>query len=162
MSSNSLPNWVMWVQALAIPVVGAVIAGAGVMIAWQQKRLADLRLQNDLYDRRFKIYAAAKKLLFDVQEISLPLENFVEFARGTADAEFLLTKDVIDYLATLRSRAAKLRTLQGLLTNQDLAQDRGGKIADEIAEIEGWFFDQFTVLADKFRPAMRLDKHLIK
>jgi hypothetical protein len=41
-------------------------------IAAQQARLADVRLQHDLFDRRFEIYEAARNLLLDVSDITTP------------------------------------------------------------------------------------------
>jgi hypothetical protein len=66
MSDANLPIWALWIQAIGIPLAGAVIAGVGVYIARQQKRLADIKLQNDLYDRRYKVYETARKFLADV------------------------------------------------------------------------------------------------
>jgi hypothetical protein len=130
--------------------------------AWQQKRLADIRLQNDLYDRRFKIFAAAKKLLVSVQQNGVvSLDEFFAFVGGTSDAVFLLTADVVDYLQTIRERSAELRSKHGLLQNSDLEQGQRAALADQIARIEDWFNDQFDVLVAKFKPSMRLDKHAL-
>jgi hypothetical protein len=157
-----LPAWALWTQVIGVPVFGAIIAVAGIYIAWQQKRLADIRLQNDLYDRRFKVYEAAKTLLVAVQQNGkMSLEEFFAFLRGTSDAAFLLKPDIVEYLETIRKQAAKLRLLQQQLQNQDLDQKRRAALADQAAETEKWFNDQFEVLLSKFKPSMRLDKHAL-
>jgi hypothetical protein len=163
MTTNSLPDWALWIQALGLPVCGAIIAGAGVYIGWQQKRLADVRLQNDLYDRRLKIFSAAKKLLVAVQQDgSISLEEYFAFVGGTSDAVFLLKADVVDYLQTIRAQAGRLRTKHGQLGNSDLEQGQRAALADQAAEIENWFSNQFDILTMKFKPSMRLDQHALK
>src|SRR6266567_2988225 len=66
-------------QALATP----AIAFAGLAIAYEQKRLADIRLRNDLFDRRFKIYEAARTyLVYATRNQRLPVDDmFAFFAR---------------------------------------------------------------------------------
>jgi hypothetical protein len=62
MSGNDLPAWVNYAQALVVPFVA--IVGAG--IAGGQLLLARRRMQLDLYDRRYKIFESARRLIVDV------------------------------------------------------------------------------------------------
>ncbi len=58
MNAALLPAWVqvllLVLQALAVP----VIAAAGVWIARQQMHIARVKLQHDLYDRRYAVFQA--------------------------------------------------------------------------------------------------------
>jgi hypothetical protein len=54
MGSSSLPLWVQLLQALAVP----VIAGVGAWVALQQMYLARVKLQHDLFDRRYAVFQA--------------------------------------------------------------------------------------------------------
>jgi hypothetical protein len=49
-------------RALSTPTIAAV----GVAIAYQQKRQGDIRLRIERFDRRYAIFASAKKLLAGV------------------------------------------------------------------------------------------------
>jgi hypothetical protein len=53
------PHWTAYVSALLVPLVAIF----GFIIAYQQWRTAQNKLKLDLFDRRFEIYHAARKLL---------------------------------------------------------------------------------------------------
>jgi hypothetical protein len=162
MSTNVLPEWVLWIQALGIPACGIVVALASVYIAWQQKRLADLKLQNDLYDRRLIVFEAAKALLVAVQtDGKLSVENYFTFVKDTANAVFLLRPDAVEYLKSLRNQAIRLRLIHNQLKDDGIDQSTKGQLADKAAEIELWFGDQFDVLVERFKPSLRLDLHSV-
>jgi hypothetical protein len=157
-----LPEWALWIQALGLPIVGAAIAFAGVWIARQQNKLADINLQNVLYDRRYKVYEAARNFLAATQVGGLPLQKYFDFVSATHEAVFLFKPDVVEYLAILRERATKLYVLEQRLKNPNLDQTVRGKSADEAAEHEKWFNEQFDILVLKFKPSLRLDKHSLR
>jgi hypothetical protein len=162
MSDANLPVWALWIQAIGIPITGAVIAGVGVYIARQQKRLADIKLQNDLYDRRYKIYEAVRKFLVEIQTHgNVSLEDFFAFRRGTSDAVFLLQEDIVEYLKKIGDEAVRLRYFQERLRNENLTPEARGTTADNAADLENWFAKQFDVLVAKFQSSMRLDKHAL-
>ena len=74
-------GFIGFLQALSTP----AIAVAGVTIAYQQKRLANIRLRNDLFDRRFKIYEAARTyLVCATRNQRLPVEDMIAFSRDTS------------------------------------------------------------------------------
>ena len=52
MSGCPLPLWVQVLQALLVPVIAAV----GAWVALQQMYLARVKLQHDLYDRRYAVF----------------------------------------------------------------------------------------------------------
>jgi hypothetical protein len=160
MSTYVLPEWVLWIQAIGIPACGIVVAFASVFIAWHQKRLADLKLQSDLYDRRLKIFEAAKALLVAVQDNgTLSVDEYFAFIKDTANAVFLLKPNVADYLKTLGSRAVRLRLIQNQLKSDQIDQPTRAQLADKAAEMELWFNEQFNVLIEEFKPSLRLDLH---
>jgi hypothetical protein len=109
MPTSSLPVWVSCVQALGLPIFGLVIAGASVYIAWQQNRIADIRLRHELYDRRLRVYEAAKTLLVaHLINGKLSGDDYIAYRRGTADAVFLLDAGVVDYLGEQRKKGRAL------------------------------------------------------
>ena len=161
MPTSNLLVWVSWVQALGLPIFGLVIAGASVYIAWQQKRIADIRLRHELYDRRLKVYDAAKSLLVaHLINGKLSGDDYIAYRRGTADAVFLLDAGVVEYLGALQKRAERLmrlRTEQAEIREDMTQETKYHKLVDESAHIETWLTQQFDILIAKFKPAMRLD-----
>jgi hypothetical protein len=155
--ASGLPVWISWVNALGIPVFGLVVAGAGVYIAWQQKRIADIRLRHELYDRRLRVYDAAKTLLVAyLTNAKLSGDDYIAYRRGTADAVFLLDADIVEYLEELRRQAERLMRLQAEIKNDSSQEAKYHKLVDESAKIETWLTQQFDILVAKFKPAMRL------
>jgi len=78
-NSVTLPLWVLYVQALAIPgftIVGAFVA---VWIAWQQKGIARQKLDHDRFfrehDRRVAVYITTRTILGDVYREGLSEES---------------------------------------------------------------------------------------
>jgi hypothetical protein len=161
MPTSSLPVWVSWAQAFGLPIFGLVIAGASVYIAWQQKRIADIRLRHELYDRRLRVYEAAKTLLVaHLINGKLSGDEYFAYRRGTADAVFLLDAGVVDYLGEIQERAERLmrlRTEQAEIREDMSKETKYRKLVDESAQIETWLTQQFDILIEKFIPAMRLD-----
>jgi hypothetical protein len=79
-------------------------------IADQQARLAHVRLRHDLYDRRYKIYEAARALVIAVfTRVNVTDEEIYAFTTGTADAVFLLNSDIVAYFEDMRNRAWRLQ-----------------------------------------------------
>jgi hypothetical protein len=108
MVSCPVPGWVQILQALAVPVIAAV----GAWVAIQQMRIARIKLQHDLYDRRYAVFQAVRRFLDEALANQLvSSETLRAFVLGTSDAEFLLPDDLAEYLARMSERA---RTAQSI------------------------------------------------
>jgi hypothetical protein len=71
-----------------LPVLGVIIAACGVWIAWQQKRIADVHLRHEQYDRKYRVYGSAKGLLVGLQaDGHITRSSFQRYIEGVADAE---------------------------------------------------------------------------
>ena len=70
-----------YLQALAviaIPLVGA-------WLAWQQVQIARVKLQHDLFERRYNVFAAARRLLAQIDTHRRPSdEDLRAFMLGTS------------------------------------------------------------------------------
>lgn len=140
-------------QALATP----TLAGAGIAIAWQQKRLADIRLRNDLFDRRFKIYEAARTYLqCAVQDQRFDPEHMFAFIRGTADAPFFFSHEIADYIEEIRQKVADMRARAGLMEAKRDAV--AGSVIDQTYDLQQWCAQQILEqkILLKFKPEMEL------
>ena len=130
-------------QALATP----TLAGAGIAIAWQQKRLADIRLRNDLFDRRFKIYEAARTYLqCAVQDQRFDPEHMFAFIRGTADAPFFCSHEIADYIEEIRQKVADMRARAGLMEAKRDAV--AGSVIDQTYDLQQWCAQQHSRTED--------------
>ncbi len=95
MSPLTEPHWTQYLSALLTPVVAVL----GFFIAYRQWRLAQNKLKLDLFDRRYKVFDAAKDFIFSV--ISAGKANDPEifkFLVATKEAKWLLSSDVAEYL----------------------------------------------------------------
>jgi hypothetical protein len=153
MSSDDLPTWVHYAQALVVPVVTA----AGIGIAWGQLSLARRRMQLDLYDRRYKIFESARRLIAEImRDGRSEIERIYAYHRETGDAIFLLDRDAVTYINELEQRAFRLRRL-GVITASEKHVNRDAPV-DEEAKLIEWFTGQFDVLVEKFKPSLQLKR----
>ena len=112
----TLPMWVQICQALAVPVIAAV----GAWIALQQTHLARVKLQHDLYDRRYAVFNSARMLLEEVVTNKLAsADTFNSFVIGTLNSPFLFDDELAAYLAELRKRAALQRSITVVIPDLD-------------------------------------------
>jgi hypothetical protein len=159
MSQSQLPVWVQYAQALGAPLLAVVIAGAGAWLAWQQVRIARVRLQHDLYDRRFAVFQAARKFLAEVMTHGYPLEDQIRaYVVGTSDAVFLLNDDIAAYLEEIRKRGSRLGAIREALKPLPVGDKRSALVRQE-EEIFSWMMEQLpTGLVGKFKPFLRLER----
>jgi hypothetical protein len=127
-------------------------------IAEQQAKLADSRMRHYLYDRRFKIYEAARALVVAVfGRGNVSDDEFVAFVLGTADAVFLLSADMVAYFEEMRTKALRLVQLNQLINKPPTIPEPDETNAPrEKADLAGWFVAQNQVLIEKFRPFLAL------
>ena len=127
----------------------------------RKKRIADIRLRHELYDRRFKVYEAAKTLLVaHLTNGKLSRDYCIAYRRGTADAVFLLDVGIVEYLKELGTQAERLLHLsiqQAEIRDDISRKTKYRSLVDESAQVETWLAQQFDVLISKFKPSMQLD-----
>jgi hypothetical protein len=113
MMHNELPHW-LFVTLEVLKGLGVVILGAiGAYIAYQQYKLAENKLKLDLFDKRYAVYEAIRKVLSSL--VTLGAGNSLrgdilmrEFDIGTADASFLLDQKITDYISQMRKELLDL------------------------------------------------------
>jgi hypothetical protein len=148
----------------AIPVLQAVatavIGGAGIWIALEQKRLADARLQNDTFDRKLQVFEAARDLVREVikgRPVEVPA--LVAFLRGTDQAVFFFGAAVIEYLDALYKQATEFNLAFAIIENPSPEHDLQAAIRRK-AELLLWFHDQFYGMVKIFKPDMALSSRI--
>jgi hypothetical protein len=148
----------------------AALAAVGVTayFAWHQKQIAkrqvDIsgeKLRHNLYQKRYRIFDAARKLLCEVAvHRSAPDDDLRAFVIGTGDAVFLFNDDLSSYLEEIRDRAQKLQSLSVLLNNLTVMPvgDQRTKAVNESVELFKWLVDQLEGgLVEKFKPFLKLE-----
>lgn len=149
-----LPLWVQALQALAVPVIAAV----GAWVAVQQMVIARVKLQHDLYDRRYAVFDAVRTFLNEaVRNQVVSQETCRTFALKTADAEFLFDDGLAAYLKEMREHAFKAQALY--ITMQQMGPGDQKDAALRAASVHTtWLIDQIDGLALRFRPFLMLEK----
>jgi|SRR5271155_1966186 len=108
-----LPHWVSYVQALAVPIFLAVIAGFGTLIAASQMWIAREKLRLDafdrLYNRRVAIYEATRTFLAAVFHDNISEDDIEDYGLKTSDAQFLFDENLFNYLRGVHSRVTQWR-----------------------------------------------------
>jgi hypothetical protein len=131
MSQSQLPLWVQYAQALGAPLLAIVIAGVGAWLAWQQVRMARVRLRHDLYDRRFAVFQAARKFLAEVMTHGYPSDDQIRsYVVGTADSGFLLSADVATYLEEIRKHGSRLGAIKETLKPLPVGNERSALVSE--------------------------------
>jgi hypothetical protein len=168
--------------SLAGPVATVIAAVAAVYVTWRlgqsqlqiarqqadtaklQADLAEVRLQHDLFDRRFAVYEAARNLVLEVVRASNVSDDGLRaFVLGTDKSVFLLDKELTEYLDDMRKRAVTLQITVGRLADPMFhPSEESTRASAQRADLSNWFFDQFDVLIEKFRPTLALDKRQMK
>jgi hypothetical protein len=121
-------------------------------------QIADARLQHDLYDRRYRIFDAARRLLSEIIIHGNATDEALRaFVLGTSDALFLLDDDLAKYLAEMSQHARALVAIKIAMEALPVGEQKAN--ASKVAiDHQMWLVEQLDDLADKFRPVLRLNK----
>jgi hypothetical protein len=147
------PHWTAYLSALLAPTVAIL----GSLIAYRQWRIAQSKLKLDLFDRRFRVFEAARNLIaFVVARGKTDDEQIGIFVGATREARWLFDAGIADYLnVELHNSAVELETLFLLVQDPIMENERVANILKK-AELKKWFYAQYAVLEDKFAPYLQL------
>ena len=156
-----MPLWLQGLQAFALISISAV----GACLAWQQVQIARTKLQHDLYERRYRVFDAARKLSAEIVTKKAPSDGDLRaFVIGTSDAVFLFDDDIAGYLNEMRKRAYELQSIEKMLeVNPDSTPlipvgEKRTRVVNASSDLFLWFSKNFDGLVDKFKPFLKLDK----
>lgn len=145
---NSYEVIIEALKGLATP----AIALAGIVIAVAQLRLADIRLTHDLFDRRYAIYAAARKFIQEIcKRHTVTIEERASFYYASADAIFVLDEGLAAYLGELRAKAAMAAELHEMIGMNKASQSK----IEERTDLVNWFSTQIDTLTENFKPLLQ-------
>jgi hypothetical protein len=147
-----LPVWLQYLQAGALILIPLIAA----FIAWQQARIAWAKLQFDLYEKRFAIFAAARKLFGEVISTGNVTDASLRaYMLGTADV-FLLNDRLTKYLEALGKRAAILPSLNYQIESLPVESAPRIELSRRRGEELVWFNNRADELVAHFKPLLKL------
>jgi hypothetical protein len=151
---SNLPAWLQYLQALAVVLIPPI----GAWLAWQQVQIARVKLQHDLYERRYAVFNAARKLLAEVVAHRTPSEvGLRAYTISTADAVFLFNDQIAEYLRELRKRAIILETIHSVMEPLPPG-DKKVELWEKASKEFLWLNDELDTLVSRFKPFLTLDR----
>jgi len=98
-------SWISILQALLTPTIGIIAA----YVAWQQYRLAKQKHDIDIFNRRMQVYKVTVVLLVKCERTySISEDDFYEWRRDVADAEFLFGQEILDLFEDIERTSAEV------------------------------------------------------
>jgi hypothetical protein len=146
--------WIVSVGASALlaPVIGTIAA----YVAYQQYRSARMTLKLHMYERRVEVLRGVLAALGGVfREGKVPGETIPELLRATSEKDYLLRKDLIEYLDELYRKAVRGYTLYHEFEELPVGPERT-KLVTEHFEVIGWLLEQPAELRRRFIPYLQL------
>jgi len=151
-----MPTWLQIIIGIAAP----LIAGAGVFVGYQQWLVGQRSLKHELFDRRWKVYAATN----DVIAAHLngksedTLERFQEFLRRKMDAVFLLPESTNAFLGEVSTAVENYRNSRWKLAQTSANDSDRGEAEAIVVQAEEALKGLHGRLIEVFRPALELSK----
>jgi hypothetical protein len=152
------------------PIPTALAAFAAVWVTWyfarhqtkiaqEQADIAKQKLRHDLYERRYRVFDAARKLLCEVASHRIASdEDLRAFVIGTGDAVFLFNDDLANQLKEIHNRALKLRTFDEAKDDFLVGDKRRESCIAQSGEHFNWLKHQLEGLVDMFKPFLKLSE----
>gem|GEM_PF-2492706 len=139
-------------QGLLVP----VIALLGVWIAFHQWNTNRLRLQHELFDRRFKLYEEIINLFASVLgSHSVNSFEHLSFFEARMLARFLFGEDIAQFLGEVTKKLGELEAIQEELNSRHQDEDTSSLHQREL-DIRHWFHGQLEDLETMFDKYMCL------
>jgi hypothetical protein len=124
-------------------------------IAYQQFRLAREKFKLDLFEKRFAVYSAARKLVsIIVQKAHIENKDLFDSLRDTHDSTFLFDQEIVDYLEVLYHKAVDLDTAQRKYGPLPVGDERT-RLADIEHDLLIEFGNELRKLKDAFAPYLK-------
>ncbi len=150
--------WALDGLQAATPVVVGLVA---CYVAWRQMRTDRNHIKLDLFDRRFKVYSAALRLIQEIRfELQVTDETKAAFRRDIGEAKFIFPPEIDRFLSELLNNALALRSSQRqqdkAATNPEAAkvidlaeqQEKEKRVTDWADKNEPTVFDKFLPYLD--------------
>lgn len=146
-------DWVDYLSALLVPMVAVV----GAVIAWQQWRINQARLKNELFDRRYEQFCIVKDFIGSIitSGESTPEEQR-KYLVGTRGMRFLFDKKIADYMDEhVWKTAIDLECLESELQGLPVGDERSANVRKQ-RDIKLQLHEELKCLEDRFAEYLQL------
>jgi hypothetical protein len=150
-----LPSWLQYLQVAAVVLIPLI----GAWIAWQQVQIARVKLQFELYGKRFVVFEAARRLIGEIiSQGNISTSGLNACVLGTADAVFLLDDELSKYLGELAKHASILSNLKYAIEPLAVGSAQRVDLSQKTGEELKWFNNQADKLVARLKPYLKLDE----
>lgn len=140
-----------WTQGILTLLIAAITT----YIAWQQWKTNQKKFDLDRYDRRLKVYQETIKFIHIVcRDAKVSLPDLFNFYAATAEADFLFSSDIREYLDDIFSHANELNTANSRYRDYTMPPQEGydhKAVCDSMHEQTTWFLKQPQIALAKFK-----------
>jgi hypothetical protein len=116
---RSVP-WIEWAKALGVPILAVAVSFATYRSGHWQVRIAREKLRHDLYDRRYAIYLAFRRLLAAIVEKDDIDGELRQANAARSQCPFLLDRRLGSFLDKLYKEAYRLNAENTLIHEQNV------------------------------------------
>jgi hypothetical protein len=96
-------------EAFGPPIAAVVALIIGLTQLWLQRE----QLKQDLFDKRYKVYALTRDFAVNALRVGIGGDEAINtFSNGTAHAEFLFHKDVLEFIGSIKDISRALAPVQ--------------------------------------------------
>lgn len=136
-------------------------------IAWQTYKINKTnssvskdQLRLNLFDRRYKVFEAFRTFLSDFM-ITARIENadLSKFILNTTGSFFLFEEDIVIYRVEIQEKAIRHKQVLSMLDRGVQDDDKRSRLAEEAAELEMWFGEQYSKVGEVFRKYLHFPVH---
>lgn len=140
-------HWTAYATALTVP----VLAFVGATIAYRQWRTAQNKLKLDLFDKRMRVYQAARDALGHIASHGkLGNEQQIAYLSGIQEAKWLFGPEVHTYLSeTLWHKFVELELHQTMVYDAPTDHPDRSKHIQLKADALRWLIAQYLALDEK-------------
>ena len=137
------------------PLLLAFIAACAAWVAFQQWAVARLKLNHDLFDRRYDVFVATQDYLVAcLNRDGGTQEDTGAFYHATKAAPFLFDKEINEFLADVMKHSVNIQIF-GRHVSQPMLPD-WQKHMDIYHKSQEWAADAFASIVPKFQPSLNL------
>jgi hypothetical protein len=139
-----------------------LIAILAAYIAWQQYKVSHSSLNNQLYERRFKVFKAVMSYLADImREGNTNIQRTSQFYAEASEADFLFDEKISLKITELYEKGIDLAEIRNDLYPIDGSPglpkgEERSKKAKASGELMKWFYSQIKETKDMFKQHMQI------
>ena len=146
-----------------------IFTALGLILAWfvyrlaiRQKKVSEVQLRRDSYDRNYRIYSAAEKFIYKIKSGWILNSDFEEYKKNTKQSKYLLDTDVNNLLDKIGKKGLELAVLIMEIKNftEPLLESEQQEKKNQMSRKSDIVKDADTLsveLKDKFDPLLKVN-----